>query len=210
MFGEPQNLPLDENHPIRATNPYGRCKLHIEEMLDDLAASTPDWRIACSRYFNPVGAHESGMIGDNPNGVPSNLMPYIAQVAAGQRLCLSVFVGDYLTEDGTGVKDYIHVMDLAEGHVAALSFLFDTPGWHAINLGTGRGDSILDMVRAFEKASGCRVPYQILPRRTGDVATCYANPRKASECLNRRAMRSLHDMCASTWRFQQSEHSGWI
>ena len=208
VYGEPKYLPLDENHPIRATNPYGRSKLHIEEMLNDVAASDPGWRIACLRYFNPVGAHESGLIGENPNGVPNNLMPYIAQVAAGQRPCLSVFGGDYPTEDGTGVRDYIHVMDLAEGHAAALNFLSETPGWHAINLGTGQGYSVLDMVRAFQKASGRQVPYQIVSRRAGDVAACYANPNKASECLNWRAVRGLDDMCASTWRFQQSQSSG--
>lgn len=208
VYGEPQYLPLDENHPTSATNPYGRCKLHIEEILNDVAASDADWRIACLRYFNPVGAHETGLIGESPNGVPNNLMPYIAQVATGQRPCLSVFGGDYPTEDGTGVRDYIHVMDLAEGHAAALSFLSETPGWHAINLGTGQGYSVLDMLQAFEKASGCRVQYQVVARRAGDVATCYANPKKASECLNWHAMRSLDDMCASTWHFQQSHSSG--
>lgn len=208
VYGKTQYLPLDENQPTSATNPYGRSKLHIEEMLNDLATSDPEWRIACLRYFNPVGAHESGLIGENPNGEPNNLMPYIAQVAAGQRPCLSVFGGDYPTEDGTGVRDYIHVMDLAEGHAAALGFLSGTTGWHAVNLGTGQGYSVLDMVQAFEKASGCRVPYQIVARRAGDVATCYANPKKASECLNWHAMRSLDDMCASTWRFQQSNSSG--
>lgn len=208
VYGEPQYLPLDETHPTSATNPYGRSKLHIEEMLNDVAESAPDWRIACLRYFNPVGAHESGLIGENPNGVPNNLMPYIAQVAAGQRPYLSVFGDDYPTEDGTGVRDYIHVLDLAEGHVAALNFLTQTPGWHAINLGTGQGCSVLDMVHAFEKASGCQVHYQIVARRAGDVAACYANPNKASQCLNWHAMRSLGDMCASMWRFQQSHGSG--
>ncbi len=208
VYGEPRYLPLDENHPTSATNPYGRSKLHIEEMLKDVAASASDWRIACLRYFNPVGAHESGLIGENPNGVPNNLMPYIAQVATGQRTVLNVFGGDYPTENGTGVRDYIHVMDLAEGHAASLGFLSRTTGWHAVNLGTGQGYSVLDMVQAFEKVSGCQVPYQIVARRAGDVAACYANPNKASECLNWRAMRSLDDMCASTWRFQQSHSSG--
>lgn len=208
VYGEPKYLPLDENHPTGATNPYGRSKLHIEEMLNDVAASDPDWRIACLRYFNPVGAHDSGLIGENPNGVPNNLMPYISEVATGRRPCLSVFGGDYPTGDGTGVRDYIHVMDLAEGHAAALSFLSQTRGWHAINLGTGQGYSVLDMVRAFENASGCQVPYQIAARRAGDVAACYANPDKASECLNWRAVRGLDDMCASTWHFQQSQSSG--
>jgi UDP-glucose 4-epimerase len=207
VYGEPQYLPLDENHPTSATNPYGRCKLHIEEILNDVAASDADWRIACLRYFNPVGAHETGLIGENPNGVPNNLMPYIAQVATGQRPCLSVFGDDYPTEDGTGVRDYIHVMDLAEGHAAALSFLSETPGWHAMNLGTGQGYSVLDMVQAFENASGQRVPYKIVARRAGDVAACYADPHQASEALNWRATRTLDDMCASTWRFQQSQRS---
>lgn len=205
VYGEPQYLPLDESHPTSATNPYGRSKLHIEEMMNDVAASDPAWRIACLRYFNPVGAHESGLIGENPNGVPNNLMPYIAQVAAGQRAELSVFGADYPTADGTGVRDYIHVMDLAEGHAAALAFLSGTTGWHAINLGTGKGYSVLDMIQAFEKASGQRVPYKIVARRAGDVAACYANPHQASEALNWRATRTLDDMCASTWRFQQSQ-----
>jgi UDP-glucose 4-epimerase len=203
VYGEPKYLPLDENHPTSATNPYGRTKLHIEEMLNDLVSSNSGWRIACLRYFNPVGAHASGLIGENPNGVPNNLMPYLAQVAAGQRPFLSVFGGDYPTEDGTGVRDYIHVMDLAESHAAALNLLSETPGWHAINLGTGQGYSVLDMVQVFEKASGQQVPYKIVARRPGDVAACYADPHKASEALNWRATRTLYDMCASTWRFQQ-------
>ena len=203
VYGEPQYLPLDENHPTSATNPYGRSKLHIEEMLKDVAASDPASRMACLRYFNPVGAHESGLIGENPNGVPNNLMPYIAQVAAGQRAELSVFGDDYPTADGTGVRDYIHVMDLAEGHATALAFLSGTTGWHAINLGTGKGYSVLDMVQAFENASGQQVPYKIVARRAGDVAACYADPKKASEVLNWSATRTLEDMCASTWRFQQ-------
>jgi UDP-glucose 4-epimerase len=203
VYGEPEYLPLDENHPTSATNPYGRSKLHIEEMLNDVAASAPGWRIACLRYFNPVGAHASGLIGENPNGVPNNLMPYIAQVAAGQRTVLSVFGGDYPTEDGTGVRDYIHVMDLAEGHAAALNFLSQSTGWHAINLGTGKGFSVLEMVQAFEKASVREVPYKIVARRAGDVAASYAAPKKASELLNWSATRNLDDMCASTWHFQQ-------
>lgn len=210
VYGEPMCLPLTENHPTSATNPYGRSKLHVEEMLSDVVASNPHWRIVCLRYFNPVGAHESGLIGENPNGVPNNLMPYIAQVAAGQRPCLSVFGGDYPTEDGTGVRDYIHVMDLAEGHAASLKFLFDTPGWHAINLGTGQGYSVLDVVQSFAKAAARKVPYKIVARRAGDVAACYADPKKASERLNWRASRTLDDMCSSTWHFEQSEGSGLI
>lgn len=207
VYGEPQYLPLDESHPTSATNPYGRSKLHIEEMLKDVTASDPVWRMACLRYFNPVGAHESGLIGENPSGVPNNLMPYIAQVAAGQRVELSVFGDNYPTADGTGVRDYIHVMDLAEGHAAALAFLSRTTGWHAINLGTGKGYSVLDMIQAFEKASGRRVPYKVVARRAGDVAACHSDPHKASEALNWRATRTLDDMCASTWRFQQSHRS---
>jgi len=207
VYGEPQYLPLDENHPTKATNPYGRSKLHIEEMLNDVAESGPDWRIVCLRYFNPVGAHESGLIGDSPNGVPNNLMPYIAQVATGQRKELSVFGSDYPTEDGTGVRDYIHVMDLAEGHVAALSFLHRTTGWNAVNLGTGQGYSVFDMVQTFQNASGREVPYKVIARRAGDVAACYAEPKKATELLNWSATRTLHDMCASTWRFQQAQGS---
>lgn len=205
VYGEPQYLPLDESHPTSATTPYGRSKLHIEEMLKDVAASDPAWRMACLRYFNPVGAHESGLIGEKPNGVPNNLMPYIAQVAAGQRAELSVFGDDYPTADGTGVRDYIHVMDLAQGHATALAFLSGTTGWHAINLGTGKGYSVLDMIQAFEKASGQQVPYKIVARRAGDVAACCADPYKASEALNWRATRTLDDMCASTWRFQLSQ-----
>jgi UDP-glucose 4-epimerase len=204
VYGQPQYLPLDEKHPTSATNPYGRSKLQIEEILNDVAISDPEWRIACLRYFNPVGAHDSGLIGENPNGVPNNLMPYIAQVAAGQRNELSVFGDDYPTPDGTGIRDYIHVMDLAEGHVAALDLLRKTAGWHAINLGTGKGYSVLEMVHAFQKASGRKVPYRVAPRRAGDVAECYAKPDKASEVLHWTAKRSLDDMCTSTWGFQKS------
>jgi UDP-glucose 4-epimerase len=202
VYGQPQYLPLDENHPTHAINPYGRSKLHIEEMLSDVAASDADWKIACLRYFNPVGAHESGLIGENPNGVPNNLMPYIAQVAAGQRQALNVFGNDYPTPDGTGVRDYIHVMDVAEGHEAALKFLTQAVGWHAINLGTGKGYSVLEMVKTFEKASGREVPYIVAPRRAGDSAQCYANPQKATDLLGWTAKRSLKEMCDSTWRFQ--------
>ena len=205
VYGEPQYLPLDENHPISATNPYGCTKLHIEKMLNDVAASDPQWRITCLRYFNPVGAHESGLIGESPKGVPNNLMPYIAQVAAGRQTVLNVFGDDYLTADGTGVRDYIHIMDLAEGHAAALSFASQTTGWHAINLGTGKGYSVLDMIQAFEKVSGRQVPYKVVARRAGDVAAIYADPKKACELLNWTARRTLDDMCASTWRFQQSQ-----
>jgi UDP-glucose 4-epimerase len=177
-------------------------------MLKDVAASAPDWRIACLRYFNPVGAHESGHIGEKPNSVPNNLMPYIAQVASGVRPELTVFGGDYPTKDGTGVRDYIHVMDLAEGHAAALNFLSQATGCHVINLGTGKGYSVLEMVQAFEDTSGSQVPYKIADRRAGDVAVCYADPKMAIERLNWRAKRTLQDMCTSSWHFQQSEGSG--
>jgi UDP-glucose 4-epimerase len=202
VYGEPKYLPLDERHPTSATNPYGRSKLHIEEMLNEIAKSDNDWRIACLRYFNPVGAHESGLIGENPRGVPNNLMPYIAQVAAGLRTELNVFGGDYPTKDGTGVRDYIHVIDLAEGHAAALTYLSKATGYQAINLGTGNGYSVFDMVNAFEKASGCKIPYKVVARRDGDVAACYADPGKARELLSWGAKRGLEDMCASTWRFK--------
>jgi UDP-glucose 4-epimerase len=204
VYGEPHYLPIDENHPTSASNPYGRTKLHIEEMLRDLAASDARWRIACLRYFNPVGAHSSGLIGENPNGVPNNLMPYIAQVATGLRKELRVFGGDYPTADGTGVRDYIHVMDLAQGHVAALNFLKDTLGWHALNLGTGQGYSVLEMVSAFEQASGQNVPYEVVARRAGDVAACYANPSKAFALMGWQGQCTLQDMCASAWNFQKS------
>ena len=204
VYGEPHYLPLDESHSTIATNPYGRSKLHIEEILSDVAKSNSEWRIACLRYFNPVGAHESGLIGENPIGPPNNLMPFIAQVASGQRSELSVFGGDYPTSDGTGVRDYIHVMDLAEGHVAALNFLSQTTGWHAINLGTGKGYSVLEMIAAFEKGSNRKVPYRVIARRAGDVAACFANPKKAAKLLDWTANRTLEEMCASSWRFQQS------
>jgi UDP-glucose 4-epimerase len=202
VYGDPQYLPIDENHPLSATNPYGRTKLHIEQMLQDLAKADASWRITCLRYFNPVGAHESGLIGEDPLGLPNNLMPYVAQVAAGTLPKLNVFGNDYPTADGTGVRDYIHVMDLAEGHLAALSFLQRQTGWHAVNLGTGRGYSVLEMVRAFEAASGRTVPFQITRRRPGDIATCYAKVDKAAELLGWRTRRSLQDMCASTWNWQ--------
>ena len=207
VYGDPQYLPLDEHHPTSATNPYGRSKLHIEEILSDVANSSDQWKFVCLRYFNPVGAHASGLIGERPNGIPNNLMPYIAQVAHGERSFLSVFGDDYNTPDGTGVRDYIHVVDLVDGHLAALEFAQNHPGWHAINLGTGKGSSVLDMVQAFAQASGKDVPYQIMPRRSGDVASCYAKPDKAAEVLGWTAKKSIDDMCSSTWRWQESEQS---
>ncbi|GHT96108.1 UDP-glucose 4-epimerase [Betaproteobacteria bacterium] len=208
VYGEPQYLPLDEGHPLSVTNPYGRCKLHCEEILRDVVVAYPDWNIACLRYFNPVGAHDSGLIGEHPAGIPNNLMPYIARVAAGALPQVQVFGNDYPTPDGSGVRDYIHVSDLAEGHAAALNWLTTHPGWHAINLGTGQGYSVLEMVAAFAKASGKTVPYRIAPRRAGDVAACYANPTKAAQELGWQAGRSLEDMCASAWKFQQNFQAG--
>lgn len=202
VYGQPQYLPLDEAHPTSATNPYGRTKLHIEEILRDLAVSDPTWRIAILRYFNPVGAHESGLIGEDPNGIPNNLMPYIARVAAGQLPHLNIWGDDYPTPDGTGIRDYLHVMDLAEGHRAALDRLAHTDQpCDTFNLGTGRGTSVLQMVQAFEAATGQRVPYRIAARRPGDVAECWADPGKAQRVLGWRATRTLHDMCASAWGF---------
>src|SRR3989339_246925 len=176
VYGDPHTTPIREDFPLAATNPYGRAKLMIEEILGDLFTADPAWRIALLRYFNPVGAHPSGLIGEDPRGIPNNLMPYIAQVAVGKREKLSVFGGDYETPDGTGVRDYIHVVDLARSHLKALEALTEQPRILTVNLGTGKGYSVLDMVRAFEKASGRKVPYQIVARRPGDVAKCYADP----------------------------------
>ena len=195
--------PLKENFPTGATtNPYGRTKYFIEEILKDLYISDPKFKIAILRYFNPVGAHESGTIGEDPNGIPNNLMPFIAQTAVGKRECLSVFGGDYPTQDGTGVRDYIHVVDLAKGHVSALKKLEkEGEGLYIYNLGTGNGYSVLDMVKAFEKSTGKEVPYKIAPRREGDIATCYADPKKAKEELGWEATKTLEDMCKDSWRY---------
>lgn len=202
VYGQPRRLPLDETHPTGVTNPYGRTKLHIEEILRDLAASDPAWRIAILRYFNPVGAHESGLIGEDPNGIPNNLMPYVARVAAGRLPHLNIWGNDYPTVDGTGVRDYLHVMDLADGHRAALDHLGHTnQPCDTFNLGTGQGTSVLQMVRAFEQASGRPVPYRMAPRRLGDVAECWADPAKARRELGWQATRTLRDMCASAWGF---------
>ena len=204
VYGEPQYLPLDETHPTSATNPYGRTKLMIEEILTDIAAANPDWRIAMLRYFNPVGAHESGLIGEDPNGIPNNLMPFISRVASGRFERLSVFGDDYDTPDGTGVRDYIHVTDLAAGHLAALGAISShndpISTW---NLGTGQGYSVLEMIHAFERENDVSVPYQIAPRRPGDVASCYASPDKAKAELGWEAALGLEDMCSSMWRFER-------
>ena len=202
VYGDPASLPIREDFPRSTTNPYGASKLILEDMLADVAAADPRWRIARLRYFNPIGAHESGLIGEAPNGIPNNLLPYIAQVACGQREKLSVFGGDYPTPDGTGVRDYIHVVDLAEGHLAALDYLAANPGLLTVNLGTGRGYSVLEIVRAFELASGHAVPYEIVARRAGDIAACYADPTLARERLGWSARRDLDAMCHDAWRWQ--------
>ena len=202
VYGDPHTVPIREDFPLSATNPYGRSKLIIEDILRDLIKAEPSWRIALLRYFNPVGAHESGLIGEEPNGIPNNLVPYIAQVAEGRREKLSVYGGDYPTPDGTGLRDYIHVVDLADGHVKTLSKLATAPGIVTYNLGTGRGNSVLEMVRAFERACGKPVPYQIVARRPGDIAACYADPSLAERELGWKAERDIAQMCADSWRWQ--------
>ena len=209
VYGEPQRLPLTEDHPLSATNPYGRSKLIIEEMLRDLWNANSGWRIAILRYFNPVGAHESGQIGEDPQGIPNNLMPYLAQVAVGRREHLNVWGSDYPTHDGTGVRDYIHVVDLALGHLKALQRL-DIPKCIAVNLGTGVGYSVLDVVKAFESASGQRVPHRLSPRRLGDVATCYAEPALAEQLLGWKSERDLVAMCKDHWRWQKQNPQGYV
>ena len=206
VYGDPASLPIREDFPLSATNPYGWSKLMMEQVLADVAAAEPGlWRIARLRYFNPVGAHESGLIGEDPQGIPNNLLPYVAQVAAGQREALSVYGDDYPTVDGTGVRDYIHVCDLAEGHVAALRYLRQHPGLLTVNLGTGRPVSVLEMVRGFEQASGRPVPYRIVARRPGDVAACWADPALAERLLGWRARRGVEAMCRDAWRWQDGE-----
>ena len=209
VYGDPATVPITEDFPLSATNPYGRSKLVIEEMLRDIALADPGWNVALLRYFNPVGAHESGLIGEDPRGIPNNLMPYVAQVAVGRRPHLNVFGGDYPTPDGTGVRDYIHVVDLARGHVAALNKLLQLGGVRTWNLGTGRGVSVLDMVRAFEAASGKKVPYRIVARRAGDVAQCWADPSRAARELGWRAEFDLRRMCADAWRWQAGNPEGY-
>lgn len=208
VYGDPHTVPIQESFPLRATNPYGRTKLMIEEILRDLSGAEPSWRIAILRYFNPVGAHVSGLIGESPNGIPNNLMPYVSQVAVGKREKLSVYGNDYPTPDGTGVRDYIHVVDLALGHLAALDALSKDPGLITVNLGTGRGYSVLEMVRAFEKASGRPVPYNVVARRSGDIATCFADPAYAEAKLGWRACRGIEAMCDDAWRWQINNPDG--
>ncbi|MBV1789411.1 UDP-glucose 4-epimerase GalE [Marinobacterium sp. D7] len=210
VYGDPQQIPISEACPPGLpTNPYGRSKLMVEQMLEDAVRSDPRWRIAILRYFNPVGAHESGLIGEDPNDIPNNLLPYIAQVAIGKLERLSVFGNDYPTPDGTGVRDYIHVVDLAAGHLAALRYLQDRAGAHIWNLGTGQGYSVLEMVKAFESASRRPVPYQVVPRRAGDIATCYADPAKARTELDWTARRGLEEMMADAWRWQSQNPDGY-
>ena len=209
VYGDPDSVPIKEDAPRSATNPYGQTKLDIELLLEAHCARHPNWSVACLRYFNPVGAHRSGHIGEDPGGIPNNLTPYITQVAVGRRDRLRVFGGDYDTPDGTGVRDYIHVMDLVEGHVATLRMLERQAGLFAINLGTGRGVSVLEMVRAFETAAGVEIPYEIVDRRPGDVAECWADPALAERLLGWRARRDLPDMCADAWRWQRLNPAGY-
>jgi len=208
VYGDPETVPITETARLSTTNPYGRSKLMVEQVLTDLAQSDPSWAIGTLRYFNPVGAHASGLIGEDPNGVPNNLMPFVAQVAVGRLPRLSVFGDDYPTPDGTGVRDYVHVMDLARGHVAALDHLFASGDNFTVNLGTGQGYSVLDIVRAFEAASDRTIPYQIAPRRRGDIAVCYADASQAKALLGWQAQLGLANMCADHWRWQSSNPDG--
>ena len=208
VYGDPATLPIMEDFPLSATNPYGRSKLFNEEILRDLYKSEPRWNVALLRYFNPVGAHKSGRIGENPNDIPNNLMPYISQVAIGKLEQLSVFGNDYPTKDGTGVRDYIHVVDLAIGHIRALEKLATSPGVVTYNLGTGQGYSVLEMVAAFEQAAGKKVAYKIVGRRPGDIATCYADPTLAKTELGWQAQLGLSDMCEDSWRWQANNPAG--
>ena len=209
VYGDPHQNPIKEDFPTFATNPYGRTKLFVEEMLRDLYISDNEWKVVLLRYFNPVGAHVSGTIGEDPNGIPNNLMPFIAQTAVGKREYLSIFGGDYETHDGTGVRDYIHVVDLADGHVKALGHMKEFNEVMTINLGTGKGFSVLDMVKAFEKATGQQIPYKIVSRRAGDIATCYADPSYAKKVLGWESTRSIEEMCKDSWRWQSNNPEGY-
>ena len=207
VYGANPRLPLQEDAPISATNPYGMTKVFIEHMLTDIALSDPDWRIALLRYFNPIGAHPSALLGENPRGIPNNLLPYIAQVTVGQLEALHIYGNDYNTPDGTGIRDYLHVVDLAIGHLKALDFVRRTKGAHPINLGTGTGYSVFEVLHAFEKAAEKTIPYVIDPRRDGDIAICYADPAKAKKLLDWTAVHTLEEMCADTWRFVQKQYA---
>jgi len=209
VYGNPETVPIRENFPLSATNPYGRTKIMIEQILQDIYAADNTWSIALLRYFNPVGAHKSGLIGEDPRGIPNNLVPYITQVAVGKLDCLRIFGNDYDTPDGTGVRDYIHVVDLAKGHIKALEKLNDSTGVLIYNLGTGRGYSVLEMVKAFEKVCGKPIKYKIADRRPGDIATCYADPTKAKEELGWVAEKDLQEMCEDSWRWQKNNPDGY-
>ncbi|GFS19099.1 UDP-glucose 4-epimerase [Elysia marginata] len=210
VYGAPQYLPVDEKHPTGScTNAYGKTKFFIEEIIRDVCTADKEWNAVLLRYFNPVGAHKSGRIGENPQGVPNNLMPFVAQVAVGRRECLTVFGSDYDTPDGTGVRDYIHIVDLAQGHVAAMKKLKENCGCVAYNLGTGVGYSVLDMVKAFQKATGKEIPYKLAPRREGDIATVYADPKTAEKELGWKTTRSLEEMCEDLWRWQSNNPNGY-
>lgn len=208
VYGDPASVPITEDFPTSATNPYGRSKLMVEECLTDFQKVNPDWSITLLRYFNPVGSHPSGELGEDPQGIPNNLMPFVSQVAVGRREFLSVFGNDYPTKDGTGVRDYIHVMDLSDGHIAALEKVGRKDGLHIYNLGTGNGSSVLDMVKAFEKASGKEIPYKLVERRPGDIAECWADPAKAQKELGWNATRTLNEMTEDTWRWQSTNPDG--
>lgn len=203
VYGEPQYLPLDEDHPTNPINPYGHTKLYIEEILRDVVASDSAWSVAILRYFNPVGAHESGLIGESPKGIPNNLMPYIVKVASSELEKLKVFGNDYETRDGTGERDYIHVMDLVEGHLAALNFLKEHKGWRAINLGSGKSITVLELINTFEKITHKKIPYDIVARREGDTAISYAKPDLANKTLHWKTKRTLESMCESAWKFNE-------
>lgn len=209
VYGDPDKVPINEDFPLSATNPYGRSKLMIEEILRDLYSAEQSWNIAILRYFNPVGAHSSGRIGEDPNGIPNNLMPFISRVAVGRLSELPVFGNDYPTQDGTGIRDYIHVMDLANGHLKALEKLSSNPGTVTYNLGTGRGYSVLEVVSSFEQTSEKKIPYKIVGRRPGDAAICYADPSKAERELNWLAKMDLNEMCADVWRWQSNNPNGY-
>lgn len=209
VYGKPKTVPIKEDFPLSVSNPYGRTKLITEDMLRDIYKSDNEWNIAILRYFNPIGAHESGRIGENPNGIPNNLLPYIAKVAAGQLECVNVFGDDYDTPDGTGVRDYIHISDLAEGHIKALQKLSEHPGLVTYNLGTGVGYSVLEIIKSFEKACGRKIPYKIAPRRVGDIDMCYADPLKAKEELGWEAARGIDKMCEDAWRWQVQNPNGY-
>lgn len=209
VYGKPESVPIKENFPLSVSNPYGRTKLITEDMLRDIYKSDNEWNIALLRYFNPIGAHESGEIGENPHGIPNNLLPYVAKVAAGQLECVNVFGDDYDTPDGTGVRDYIHIQDLAAGHIKALEKLAEKPGLVTYNLGTGVGYSVLDIIHNFEKACGKKIPYRIAPRRPGDIDMCYADPSKAEKELGWKAVRGIDKMCEDAWRWQSKNPNGY-